>query len=149
MPGPERQHDRSIRRSDKELLEFERAIQLISERDAGEKGRVGHAQDRKGLERSRQRSLMRMIVREYVEQITENLPEEKEHHEIGAGHHADQDEVRQANHGEIPTGVPVLVHVSRGVGVDNDAHTGNQRHHDRAEAVDIESEGDRKRSHRG
>ena len=36
---------------EKEFLEFERAVQLISERDAGEKGGIGHAQERKGLER--------------------------------------------------------------------------------------------------
>ena len=100
---------------------------------------------RKGLERSRQRPRMGMIVREHIEQVAENLPEEKQHHEIGARHHADQDKIRQANHGEIPAGVPVLIHVSRRVAVDDDAHAGDQRHHHRAQPVDVESDGDGER----
>src|SRR5512135_187136 len=72
---PERQSNRHLSGPCEELLELERAVQLIGERDPGEKRRVGDAQERKGLERSRQGPSMGMVVREHVEQIAEDLPE--------------------------------------------------------------------------
>ena len=51
-------------RSRKQLLEFEGAVELIREDNAGKKRRIGNTQQRKRLERARQCRRVDMVVRE-------------------------------------------------------------------------------------
>src|SRR5215217_8406255 len=75
-PGPQGQGHRRIAGPREQLLELERAIELIGERNTSEEGCIGHAQERERLEGPSQRAGMAMVMREYVEEIAENLPEE-------------------------------------------------------------------------
>ena len=81
-----------------------------------------------------------MVVREQV-QVAEDLPKEKQPHQVAARDHADQDEVGETNQRQIPACMTILVHVACRVAVNDGADSRDQRHHDRAQPVDIESEG--------
>ena len=59
-----------------------------------------------------------------------------------AGNHAEQHRGREGDERQIPAIIGILVHVADGIGVDDGADTGDQHHHDRAQAVDIETHGE-------
>ena len=88
---------------------------------------------------------MGMVVDQDIEQVAQDLPEEKQHQEIGARHHAEEDEDGDAEHGEVSTFVGLLIHVVDGIGIDDCADRGDQDHHDGAEPIDVEAEGYRNR----
>ena len=85
---------------------------------------------------------MGMVMRKHIEEIAEDLPEEKQHHEIGAGDHTDQHEIRETDHRQIPARMAILIHVPDRVAVDDDADAGDQGHHDRAQPVHVEPDRD-------
>ena len=101
---------------------------------------VADSKQRERLERALQRARMGMVMGQEVEKIAQELPEQKQHHEIGTGDQAEQDEERQADEGQVPRFVRILVHVVDGIGVDDRADARDQYHHDGAEPVDVEAD---------
>ena len=81
-----------------------------------------------------------MVVDQEIEQIAQDLPEDKQHHEVGAGDHAEQHADRNADRAEIPAFMRLLIHVIERVGVDDGPDGGDQHHHDGAKTIDIEAD---------
>ena len=139
-PGKQRDRGRRLSRSGKRFGKLQRAIQRVGQRRAGEKGDIPDPQKREGPEGAVQRRGVGVVVNQEIEKIRQNLPEEKQHHEIAAGDHAKQHADGNAEQGEIPAFVRFLIHVVDGVGIDDRPDGGDEHHHDRAETVDVEAE---------
>ncbi len=91
----------------------------MGEHDPREKGHIADAQECKGSERPFERGGVGQVVGKQGEQVTQELPAHKEHDEIGARHHAQQDERGECNERQIPAVAAILVHVVHGIAIDD------------------------------
>ena len=81
----------------KKRLEFQCAVELIGENNAGQKGHIADPQEGKSPDGPFARRLMGVIVGEQIEQTADDLPEKEQHHEVDAGDHAEQHRDRKAD----------------------------------------------------
>ena len=114
----------------------------MGEDNAGEKCDVADPQERKGSIGAGQRRCMRVVMGQEIEQIAQQLPEHEQHDEVRARDHAQQHERGERDQEEIPGFLGVLVHVPDGIGIDDRPDAGDQDHHDRAQPIDVEADGD-------
>src|SRR5688572_28424299 len=89
QPRPEREGDGIPGGSSEEILELKCTVELVRKNNPGKKRGIGNSEECKGLECSPERRCMRMVVRQDIEQIAQDLPEQKQHHEIRTGDHAE------------------------------------------------------------
>ena len=123
--------------SGKELVKLDRSVQCMRENDSRKKGHIADAQNRKRSERTIQRRGMAEVVGKQREQVAQKLPEHKQHDQVDARDHAQEDKCGKSNEREKPAIATILEHVIHRVAVDNGPDPRNQDHHDCAESVDV------------
>src|SRR5438034_9611852 len=98
----------------------------MRENDSAEKGDIADAQERKRSECPIKRRRMRQIVGKQREQVAQKLPEHKEHNQVDARDHAQEDKCGKYDEREKPAIATILEHVIHRVAVDYCAYPRNQ-----------------------
>ncbi len=123
-----------------ELLQIQRSIPAVSENHGGEKRSIARALHDKCPESAPHGGQMLIVVGKQRQQPAQKLPEDEQHQQIAARHHAEQRESREGKQA-VKSGVtPFLLHVADGKGVDQNTDRRDMDQHYDRKAVDIESE---------
>src|ERR1043166_10186244 len=99
-PWQRREHDRRLSRLDEQWLELQCVIERMGQDDRGKKRHIADAQEGKRSKGPFQRRCMCMIVGQNIEQVTQELPKDEQHHEIAARDNAKQYEGRKTDQGK-------------------------------------------------